>query len=88
MHNHIGQPFDSRLPVIIHEAGPNAQYAYEEFFYGRIGNAHTRAAYRRDADRFLDHVHRLGLALHQVTPKLVRSYLENLTPLDPGAPPL
>jgi integrase/recombinase XerD len=40
-------------PVIVLEAGPNAQYAYADFFKARISNANTRKAYKRDVDRFL-----------------------------------
>lgn len=76
------------LPAIINEAGSNARYAYEGFFFGEIENEHTRTAYKRDVDRFLAHVHELGLAFHQVTPKLVRFYLENLAPRRPTDTPL
>ena len=71
------QPADE-LPAVIAEAGGNARYAYEEFFEGLIANEHTRRAYRRAVDRFLAHVNDLGLSLGQVTPKLVRAYLDKL----------
>lgn len=79
---------DDHLPALIEEAGNNARYAYEEFLFGDIENLNTRTAYRRDVDKFLVHVHEIGLAFHQVTPKLVRSYIENMKPARPGDPPL
>lgn len=83
----LARPGDE-LPALIEEAGANARYAYEEFFFGEIENENTRKAYRRDVDRFLSHVHGLGLAFHQVTPKLVRAYIEGLKPARPADPPL
>ena len=44
---------DSSLPEIVRLAGPSAKFAYEEFFYARIRNAHTRKAYRHAMHRFL-----------------------------------
>ena len=79
-------PID-RLPAVITEAGDNARFAYEEFF-STLDSPHTITAYRRDLNRFLDHVHELGLALHQVTPKMVRAYIDHLRPVRPTDPPL
>jgi integrase/recombinase XerD len=60
---HAGVPMSSRdlerlrrdimPPLIVQEAGPNAQYAYADFFKARISNANTHKAYKRDVDRFL-----------------------------------
>jgi len=75
------------FPPVIEEAGSNARFAYEEFFT-TLDSPHTIDAYRRDLHRFLSHVHKLGLLLHQVTPKLVRAYIDNLTPVRPADPPL
>ena len=75
------------LPAVIEEAGSNARFAYEEFFT-TLDSPHTIDAYRRDLHRFLSHVHELGLLLHQVTPKLVRAYIDDLTPVNPVDPPL
>ena len=75
------------LPAVVEEAGANARYAYEEFFT-ELDSPHTITAYRRDLHRFLDHVHALGLALPQVTPKLVRAYIDHLQPVRPTDPPL
>ena len=76
-----------QLPAAIEEAGGNAKFAYEEFFT-ELDSPHTITAYRRDLHRFLAHVHSLGLALHQVTPKFVRAYIDNLQPTRPDDPPL
>jgi hypothetical protein len=42
-----------RPPAIVRDAGPNAEYAYADFFKARISNANTRKAYKRAVDRFL-----------------------------------
>ena len=82
----LAGPADT-LPAVIIEAGDNARFAYEEFFTG-LDSPHTITAYRRDLNRFLAHVHELGLALHQVTPRLVRAYIDHLRPTRPTDPPL
>jgi site-specific recombinase XerD len=66
------------VPALIAEGGGGARYAYEEFFEGMLANEHTRKAYRRAVDRFLAHAHELGLSLAQITPKLLRAYLDKL----------
>jgi site-specific recombinase XerD len=78
---------DGTVPAVVEEAGSNARFAYEEFFTS-LDSPHTVEAYRRDLHRFLAHVHDLGLSLHQVTPKLVRAYIDNLKPLKLSDPPL
>src|SRR4051794_17743406 len=40
-------------PAIVQEAGPNAEYAYADFFKAKISNPNTRKAYKRAVDRFL-----------------------------------
>src|SRR4030081_3853104 len=40
-------------PDIVREAGPNAEYAYADFFKAKISNPNTRKAYKRAVDRFL-----------------------------------
>ena len=40
-------------PAIVREAGPNAEYAYADFFKAKICNPNTRKAYKRAVDRFL-----------------------------------
>ena len=75
------------LPTLIEEAGANARFAYEEFLSG-IDNEHTRKAYLQAVHRLLRHVHELGLSLQQISPKLVRAYVDGLKPVDPDDPPL
>jgi site-specific recombinase XerD len=79
-----------RAPAIVRDAGPNAEYAYADFFKARISNANTRKAYKRAVDRFLRWCRARGLELRQVTSFLVGDYLEHhLTDKDghPLAPP-
>jgi integrase/recombinase XerD len=66
------------LPAIINDAGDNARFAYEEFLDGHIANPHTRAAYEHALHKLLVEMDLLGLALHQITPKAVRSHLQRL----------
>lgn len=68
---------DSIVPAIVTEAGPNARFAYEEFFAG-LNSAHTMKSYRRAMHRFLSHCERLSLALHQVSPRVVADYIQRL----------
>lgn len=76
------------LPSVIEEAGSNARYAYEEFFYGEIENHHTRLAYQRNVDRFLRYLEDRELGLKDVTPKLVRNYIDTLKPVSSNDPAL
>ncbi|MFN3194040.1 MAG: tyrosine-type recombinase/integrase [Aureliella sp.] len=65
-------------PKLVHEAGPAAQFAWEEFFYGQIRNEHTRKAYGFAVRRFLEHCDRLGRELAKITPRDVATYLDGL----------
>src|SRR3954451_21503017 len=58
-------------PAIVRDAGPNAEYAYADFFKAKIGNPNTRKAYRRAVDRFLGWCRSRGLELRHVTSFLV-----------------
>jgi site-specific recombinase XerD len=64
-------------PAIVREAGPNAEYAYADFFKAKVSNPNTRKAYKRAVDRFLGWCHLRGLELRQVTSFLVGDYLEH-----------
>jgi site-specific recombinase XerD len=64
-------------PAVVRDAGPNAEYAYADFFKARISNANTRKAYKRAVDRFLGWCELRGLGLRQVTSFLVGDYLEH-----------
>lgn len=67
---------DSSAPVLIEKSGSAAQFAWEEFIYGKIRNLHTRAAYERAIRRFLAHCDALGKQLSTVSPRDVGSYLD------------
>jgi integrase/recombinase XerD len=67
------------LPVLITEVGPAARFAYEEFFFGRIRNPHTRKAYQHAVHQFSDWCQQHGLELVRVTPADVGRYLDSLS---------
>jgi site-specific recombinase XerD len=64
-------------PAIVTEAGPNAEYAYADFFKAKVGNVNTRKAYKRAVDRFLFWCRECGVKLHEVTSFLIGDYLEH-----------
>ena len=41
------------VPAIIENAGGGAQFAYDEFLYGRLRNPYTRKNYQHAVGRFL-----------------------------------
>lgn len=59
-------------------AGKRAAFATDEFFFGRIRNEHTRAAYLVAVKRFLKRAERAGLELNRITPRDVGQYLDGL----------
>src|SRR3954468_6782092 len=68
---------EGAAPAIVREAGPNAEYAYADFFKAKISNPNTRKAYKRAVDRFLGWCQLRGLELRRVTSFLVGDYLEH-----------
>jgi len=66
------------LPGIVRQAGQAAVFAANEFFYGRVRNEHTRAAYRRAVDRFLAWCEIRGLELARIAPGDVGQYFDGL----------
>lgn len=64
------------LPTVVAAAGPAARFAFEEFFYGRIRNPHTRKAYLQAVQRFSAWCSSAGLELIQVAPADVGRYLD------------
>jgi len=70
--------FPSQLPLILSRAGSAAVFATEEFFYGRLRNANTRAAYLIAVRRFLKWAEGRGLELQTITPKDVGQYMDGL----------
>lgn len=67
---------DSSVPALVASAGSAAQFAWEEFIYGKIRNAHTRAAYENAIRRFLTHCQWMNKQLPTVSPRDVGSYLD------------
>ena len=67
------------FPALIEDAGQAARFAFEEFFYGRIRNPHTRKSYSFAVRQFLEHCKRRGIELVQITPADVGRYLDNLS---------
>src|SRR5947209_1683268 len=61
---------------MIHRAGKAAVFAAEEFFYGRIRNEHTRAAYMIAVRRFLTWAEDRGLELGRIAPRDVGQYFD------------
>lgn len=66
------------IPAIILESGNSARFAYEEFFFARIRNPHTRRAYQHAVHRFLDWCRLLSLPLSAISPRHVGEYLQRL----------
>ena len=69
---------DAAVPVLIRDAGPAANFAWDEFIYGKIRNPHTRDAYERAIRQFLKHCDELHRQLSSVSPRDVGSYLDGL----------
>ena len=68
----------TNYPKAIVAAGSSAEFAWDEFFSGQIRNRHTRKAYLRAVERFLDWAQPYEVALAQITPGMVGSYFEQL----------
>jgi integrase/recombinase XerD len=67
------------LPTIITRAGPNAVFAAQEFFYGKIRNEHTRRAYQHAVKLFLNWIGKHGGGeLGQIAPWQVGKYFEEM----------
>lgn len=66
-------------PALVSRAGSAAQFAWEEFIYGKIRNPHTRAAYERAIRRFLNYCQQQGKALPSISPRDVDTYLDGLS---------
>lgn len=64
-------------PAIIRDAGPAAQFAFDEFIYGHLRNPHTRVAYCHAIQRFLDWSHQRDIDLARITPRSVGEYLDS-----------
>lgn len=69
---------EAAVPVLIRDAGPAANFAWDEFIYGKIRNPHTRDAYERAIRQFLNHCEILRRDLAAVSPRDVGSFLDGL----------
>ena len=70
--------FRSQLPEILVRGGHAAVFAAEEFFFARIRNEHTRAAYMGAVKRFLAWAETRHLELRRIAPSDVGGYLDGL----------
>ena len=66
------------LPATIRRAGPQAAERTVEFFTAQIRNPHTRAAYGTAVTRFFTWCDARGLALEQISPIAVATYIEEM----------
>lgn len=66
------------VPTMVLAAGNAAEFAWEEFFLGKIRNQHTRMAYRRAVRRFLAWCEPQGVELARITPGMVGRYFDEL----------
>ena len=66
------------LPDIVRRAGPQAAERTVEFFTAQIHNPHTRAAYAAAVTRFFTWCDARGLALTQISPIAVATYIEKM----------
>ena len=64
------------LPPLVRRAGPKAAERLVEFFTAQIRNPHTRAAYGVAVRRFFAWCDEQGLALAQISPIAVATYLD------------
>lgn len=61
---------------LVADLGPNAEFAWNEFFGAHIRNRNTRMAYLRAVTRFLAWVNTQGVVLQQIQPGMVGQYLD------------
>ena len=66
------------LPDIVRRAGPQAAERTVEFFTAQIRNPHTRAAYAAAVTRFFAWCEARGLALAQISPIAVATYIDEM----------
>ena len=66
------------LPAMVLRAGPQAAERTVEFFTAQIRNPHTRAAYAAAVTRFFTWCDARGLALTQISPIAVATYIEEM----------
>ena len=71
-------PSLAQFPEILSRAGQAAVFAAEEFFFGKIRNEHTRAAYLHAVRRFLAWAESRQLEMVRITPKDIGQYFDRL----------
>jgi len=69
---------NAQTPALVAQAGPAAQFAWDEFIYGRIRNPRTRRAYSHVVRQFLEHCRQPGRDLTRIAPRDVGLYLDSL----------
>lgn len=70
----------STIPAVIRRAGPQAERRFIEFFTAQIRNHGTRGVYARAVRDFLACCDSCGVALREVSPIFVATYIEQLRP--------
>jgi site-specific recombinase XerD len=68
----------SDVPKLVAHCGAAAAFAWEEFFLGKIRNAHTRKAYLHAVREFLAGCDQRNIELTKITPGMVGHYLDEL----------
>ena len=66
------------LPATVRRAGPQAAERTVEFVTAQIRNPHTRAAYAAAVTRFFAWCDARGLALTQISPIAVATYIDEM----------
>lgn len=66
------------IPQLIQDAGSAAQFAWEEFFLGKLRNAYTRRAYLHAVQHFLKWIEHQQIELSRITPGMVGRYFDEL----------
>lgn len=72
-------PVSGGLPLIIGQAGERARERFIEFFTASIRNPGTRAMYAHAVSRFMFWCHGRRIALEDISPFVVATYIEQLT---------
>ncbi len=65
-------------PALVAECGPAAQFAWDEFIYGKLRNLYTRRNYRHAVNQFLSWCQSRHVDLVRVTPAHVGQYFDGL----------
>ncbi len=74
----VSKASDDAFPALVEQAGAAAQFAWEEFIFGKLRKPHTRSAYERAIRQFLKHCELRGKDLPGVSPRDVGDYLDGL----------